>query len=74
MVFRHFETLLHRLHQSCFSWYPEGRFSGPFAYLKHHYRDYVQIAFLNACYVENVFEWPFDIMKHPFNDITKVAF
>jgi hypothetical protein len=49
-------------------------FTKPFAYLKHHFRDFVQIAFLNAQNVEKAFEWYFYIMKHRFIDINKVAF
>jgi hypothetical protein len=45
---------------------------GPFAYLKHHFRDFVEIAFFNAQNVENAFEWFFDIMKHRFIEISKV--
>jgi hypothetical protein len=44
--------------------------SGPFAYLKHPFIEFVQIAFLNTQNVEKAFEWPFDIMKHRFIDIT----
>jgi hypothetical protein len=46
-------------------------FSGPFSYMKHHFHDFVQIAFLNDRNVEIAFECPFDIMKNCFIDITK---
>jgi hypothetical protein len=46
----------------------------PFAYLNHHFPEFVQIALLNAQNVENAFQWPFEIMKYRFIDITKVAF
>jgi hypothetical protein len=48
--------------------------SGSLAYLKHHFREFVKIAFWNAKIVENAFEWPFDIKKHRFMYITKFAF
>jgi hypothetical protein len=49
-------------------------FSGPFAYLKHQFRQLVQIAFLNAQNAENALEWPFDIMKHLIIYIRKEKF
>jgi hypothetical protein len=40
-------------------------FSRPFAYLKLHFRYFVQITVFNPQYVENAFYWPFDITKPP---------
>jgi hypothetical protein len=33
-------------------------FSGPFAYLKHHLSNFVQVAFFNAQDAENEVAWP----------------
>jgi hypothetical protein len=52
----------------------DDEFSRPFAYLKRHFRDFIQIGFLNARNAENSIEWPFDIMKHWVIYNTKVAF
>jgi hypothetical protein len=46
----------------------------PFAYFKHHFRDFVQVAFLDAQDAENDFALPFDTLKHRFIDFTKVVF
>jgi hypothetical protein len=40
----------------------------------NHFREFVQIDFLNDQNVENAFEWPFEIMKHLFLESTKVEF
>jgi hypothetical protein len=48
-------------------------FTGPFAYLKHHLSDFVQVAFFDARNAENNFTWPLDTFEHRFIDITKVA-
>jgi hypothetical protein len=47
--------------------------SWPFAYLKHHLSDFIQMAFLDAQDVENELEWYFDTLKHRFIDFTKVV-
>jgi hypothetical protein len=48
--------------------------SGPIAYLKNHFREFVQDDFLNAKDAENGFEWHLDSWKNLFIDITKVFF
>jgi hypothetical protein len=48
-------------------------FSGPYTYLKQHFRDFVQVVFLDAQDAEN--EFPrFDTLKLRFIEFTKVAF
>jgi hypothetical protein len=42
--------------------------------LKHRFREFVQVSFLEAQDAENDFAWPFDTLKHRFIDINKVAF
>jgi hypothetical protein len=44
--------------------------------LKHHFRDFVQVAFafLDAQDAESEFAWPSDTLKHRFIDLTKFAF
>jgi hypothetical protein len=61
MAFRHLESSLHSLHESLLLRHPEGNyeFSGPFDYLKHHFCDFVQIAFLDSQKVENEIAWTF---------------
>jgi hypothetical protein len=49
-------------------------FSGLFAYLKHYFHEYVQIALLDDQEVENKFAWPFGTLKHRCIDIKKTAF
>jgi hypothetical protein len=41
---------------------------------KHHIRDFVQVAFLDAQDAKNESEWPFATSKHRFIDITKVVY
>jgi hypothetical protein len=48
--------------------------SGPIAYLKNHFREFVQVDFLDAKDAENGFEWPWDTWKNLFINITKVFF
>jgi hypothetical protein len=48
-------------------------FSEPFAYLKHHLSEFVQVALFNAQDVENEFEWPFDTLKFHFIEFNKVV-
>jgi hypothetical protein len=36
--------------------------------MKHHFRDLVQVAFLDAQDAENEFAWPFITWKHRFID------
>jgi hypothetical protein len=36
----------------------------------NHFRDFVQIAFLDSQKVENEFEWPFDTFEKGFLDLT----
>jgi hypothetical protein len=76
MALKLLETSHHRLPQSHFLRHPETdfEFSGPFAYLTHHSRDFVQIGFLKEQKEENAFEWHLDVMKHRFIDITLVEF
>jgi hypothetical protein len=50
------------------------RVSGPFAYLKHHLSDSVQVAFFDAQDPENEFLCHFDPLKHRFIDFTQVVF
>jgi hypothetical protein len=40
----------------------------PFAYLKHHFRDFAYVAFLDAQDAESGFAWPFDTFKRRFID------
>jgi hypothetical protein len=49
-------------------------FAGPFAYLKHHLKKFVQDAFFDKQDAEIDIAWPFDNMNHRFIDITKVVF
>jgi hypothetical protein len=42
--------------------------------LKHHFRDFVQVAFLDAKNEENDFARPMGTLKHRFIDITKFFF
>jgi hypothetical protein len=49
-------------------------FSGTFAYLKHHLRNFVQVAFCETQDAENEFEWTLEILKHRFIDLTKIIF
>jgi hypothetical protein len=42
----------------------------PFASLKHHLSEFVQVAFFDAQDAENDFAWPFDTLKHRFIDFT----
>jgi hypothetical protein len=47
-------------------------FSGPFAYLKHNFSEFIQVAFLVAQDAENEFVWPFDTLKHRFIVLTSL--
>jgi hypothetical protein len=49
-------------------------FQVPFAYLKHHLSDFVQVSFFDAKDAENEFAWLFDAMKYRFIEFTKVLF
>jgi hypothetical protein len=42
--------------------------------MKHNFRDFVQVAFLDAQEAENDFAWPFDILNHRFIDLTKIVY
>jgi hypothetical protein len=68
-------TSLHPLHNRRLLGRPEDNYevSWPFAYLKHHLSDFIQIAFLDAQNVENELEWHFDTLKHRFIEFTKVV-
>jgi hypothetical protein len=46
-------------------------FLGPFAYLKHHLSDCVQVSHFDAQDAENGLAWPFDTLKHCFIDFAK---
>jgi hypothetical protein len=37
--------------------------------LKYHFRDFLQVAFLDAQDAENNFAWPLNSLKHAFIDI-----
>jgi hypothetical protein len=72
MAFRNHETSLHRLHLSAILRRSEGilLFSGPFAYLKHHLSDFIQVALFDAQDTKNDFVLPFVTLKHRFIDFT----
>jgi hypothetical protein len=76
MAFRHHERSPHRLHKFVFSdvQKEDYEFQGPFAYLKLHLSDFVQVAFFDAQDAENDFAWPLDTFKHHYIDFTKVVF
>jgi hypothetical protein len=46
---------------------------GPFAYLKHHLSNFVQVALLDDQYAETDIPLPFDNLKHRIIDFTKVV-
>jgi hypothetical protein len=76
MAFRHIEQLLYRLQLSRFLRLRVIRIGvlRGIRYLKHHFPDFVQIAFFKTKNVVNAFKWPFNFMKLCFIQITKVAF
>jgi hypothetical protein len=74
MAFRHVISH-HRLYHGRFLNVQKAdyEFSGPFAYLKHHIRNFVKVAFLDAQGAENDFARPFVTLKHRFVNFTKVV-
>jgi hypothetical protein len=76
MALGHLQTSFHRLHQSRFEDVQKAdyEFSGPFAYLKHHSRDFIEAAFFFTLEAENDFVWHFDTLKNRFIDFKEVVF
>jgi hypothetical protein len=73
MLFRRLETSLHRIDQCRFQ-IADYEFTETFAYLKHHFRDFVQVAFSDTQDAENEFVWHSDTLKYRFSDIRKVFY
>jgi hypothetical protein len=76
MAFRHLETSLQRIHKGVFQDVQKAdyEFSGPFAYLKHHLNNFVQVAFFLAQVAENELAWPFDTLKQHFIEFLSFFF
>jgi DNA/RNA-binding domain of Phe-tRNA-synthetase-like protein len=47
---------------------------GQNTYLKQHFRDFIQVAYLHAQYEENDFAKTFNTLKHRFIHLTKVCY
>jgi hypothetical protein len=64
-------------HQSRFFFFVQKTdydFSGPFAYLRNHLSDFVQVVHFDAQEAQNEFAWQFDTLKKRFIVFTKVLF